>query len=447
MIHISIPNEVNTILNRLNKGGFEAYIVGGCVRDSILGKAPEDYDITTSALPSEIKECFRDCKLIDIGEKHGTIAVVFDDKPYEITTYRVDGEYSDCRHPENVTFTDRLELDLSRRDFTINAMAYNDETGLVDPFNGSLDLEYKALRCVGDPDARFNEDALRMLRAVRFASVFGFSIENRTSVSIMKNRLLLSKISVERISSELNKLLVGQNVSFILRRYKDIIAVFLPELVSTFDCEQNTPHHNKTVWKHTTAAVGAIESELILRMVMLLHDIGKPLALRTDEKGRDHFRGHNKFSAVLARSALERLKYPTRFIDDVVTLINYHDVRFSDNKRQIKHVLNSIGELNFSRLMKIQKADILSQSKYMREAKLYNITLAQKAFEEIIRDNECYTLKGLNINGSDLIHLGITDGKSIGKILNLLLEEVIDETLPNENTLLKRKALEYYNQN
>lgn len=442
---ITIPKKVSYIINKLESNGYEAFAVGGCVRDSLLGVEPKDWDITTSAKPSEIKKCFDGYQLIDIGEQHGTIGVVIDGENYEVTTYRIDGDYADNRHPEEVTFTDNIELDLSRRDFTVNAMAYNDTRGLVDPFNGETDVKYKALRCVGDADTRFSEDALRILRALRFASVYNFSIENKTASSILKNRARLSKIAVERVSSEFIKFLCGGNVNFLLRRYKDVIAVFIPEIVATFDSEQNTPHHNRTVWKHTTAAVAAIEPDPLLRTVMLLHDIGKPLALRTDSKGRDHFKGHNHFSAVLAKNLLGRLKLPTKFIEDTVTLIEYHDVRFTDNKKQIKHVLNSIGEDNFRRLIKVQCADIAAQSRYKREIKLYNMELCEKAFEEIILNNECYNLKDLNINGSDLIHLGITNGKTIGRILQLLLDSVIDEEIPNESVVLKKRALEIYN--
>lgn len=444
MLKISIPENVNSLISKLNNSGFEAYVVGGCVRDSLLGIEPNDWDITTSAKPDEIKSLFSDYQLIEVGEKHGTITVVIDYTPYEITTYRLDGAYSDNRRPDSVSFTSSLEEDLSRRDFTVNAMAYNDDNGLVDPFNGEIDLQYKALRCVGDPDKRFNEDALRILRALRFASTYNLSIEGTTSNSIVRNRLLLNNISAERIQNEFSKMLCGDNINFILRRYKDVISVFIPEIVATFECEQNTPHHNKNVWRHTTAAVSNIESNLTLRMTMFMHDIGKPLALKTDSSGRDHFKGHNHFSAVLAKNALERLKYPAKFIDDVVTLVEYHDVRFSDNKKKIKHVLNNIGIVNFERLLKVQKADILSQSKYKREIKLQNLNLACDTYKSIIDNKECYSLKSLEINGSDLIHLGITEGKIIGDILERLLDGVIDGTFENDNVYLKKEAFEIY---
>lgn len=443
---ISMPENVKMIIERLEKSGFDAYIVGGCVRDAILGIEPKDWDITTSAKTSDIKSYFSDFKLQDNGEKHGTVGVIIDGYVYEITTFRIDGEYNDNRHPDNVEFTDRIEEDLKRRDFTVNAIAYNERKGIVDPFNGEKDLSLKALRCVGNPDERFREDALRILRALRFASVYNFSIEVETACAMVRNRSLLNNIAVERISSEFNKIICGNNIGYILRRYKDIVAVIFPEIVSTFEFEQNNPHHNKTVWKQTTTAVANIEPDLLLRMVMLLHDIGKPISLETDSNNIDHFKNHNRFSMVYAKSALERLKYPTSFIDNVVLLIEYHNVHFSDNKRQIKHILNKIGVDNFKKLLLIQRADILSQSKYKREFKLNNITLAQNALNLIISNDECFNLKKLAINGSDLLHLGITDGKTIGYILENLLDSVIDETIENDNILLKKRALEIINQ-
>ncbi len=441
---INIPSDVKLIMDKLEDAGYEAYVVGGCVRDSVLGLEPKDWDLTTSAKPEEIKAVFKDYSLVEIGEQHGTIGVILDGVAYEITTYRIDGNYSDSRHPESVSFTDNLELDLSRRDFTVNAVAYSEKRGIVDPFNGMSDLRYNALRCVGNPDERFTEDPLRIMRALRFASVYNLSIEGNTAFSIVRNRLLLSKISVERIASELTKTLCGQSINFILRRYKDIFSVFLPEIVATFDCEQNNPHHNKSVWRHITASVSNIEPNPLLRVVMLLHDIGKPLALRTDSNGVDHFKGHNHFSAVLAKSALERLKFPTRFIEDTVTLIEYHDVRFNGSGRQIKHVMNKIGTENFARLMKIQRADVLAQSRYMRETKLLNIDNAEKEFNSILESGECFQLKNLGINGSDLIHLGITEGKEIGSILELLLDAVIDGTIENNSVELKKLALQIH---
>ena len=443
---IIIPDDVKLILNTLGGSGFEAYVVGGCVRDSLLGLEPKDWDVTTSAKPDEIKRLFSDFEQITSGEKHGTVAVIINHIPYEITTYRLDGDYLDSRHPESVSFTDSIEADLARRDFTVNAMAYSEAEGLVDPFNGAMDLKYLALRCVGEPDRRFGEDALRILRALRFASVYNLSIESSTSDSILRNRRLLGNISAERIAAEFSKMICGGNISFVLRRYREVIAVIFPEIVATVTCEQNTPHHNKTVWNHTVAAVAGIEGDLLLRTVMFFHDIGKPLALRTDSKGIDHFKGHNHYSAVLAENALKRLKFPTAFIENIKLLVDYHDVRMADNRKQIKHVLNNIGEENFRRLLKIQKADIEAQSGYYRDVKLGNLALTETEFEDILSSGECFSLKGLAVNGSDLLHLGISEGKAIGFILNSLLDAVINGEIANEKTALKKRAVIIYNE-
>lgn len=441
----SIPNDVRFILDTLESAGYESYLVGGCVRDLILKLEPNDWDISTSARPQCVKACFKGYNIVETGEKHGTIGVIINHTLYEITTFRVDGEYKDLRRPEKVEFTKDLFLDLSRRDFTINAIAYNDKTGFVDPYDGMYDISIKAIRCVGNPDERFNEDALRILRAVRFASVYDFNIEYKTADALIKNRNKLKNIAVERITTEFNKLLCGVNVNYVLRRYKDVIAVFLPEIVSTFNCNQNNPHHNKTVWKHTTCAVSNIRSDLLLRMVMLLHDIGKPMALKKDKKGIDHFYNHQRFSSELSRTLLERLKYPTSFIDAVVTLVDYHDVRDIKNKNHLKRLLNKIGIDNYKKLLEVQKADILAQSVFKREEKLSELENNKAMLEDIILNNECFNLKTLKINGSDLIHLGITKGVQIGYILQELLDNVIDDIIENDKNVLQKQALHIYN--
>lgn len=441
---IVLPDKVNYLLETLKYSNFEAYVVGGCVRDSILGLRPQDWDITTNATPDEIMQCFENHKLLTAGIKHGTVGVIIDDKVYEITTFRIDGDYTDNRHPETVTFSKNIENDLSRRDFTVNAMAYNQEKGLIDIYGGLEDLKYKAIRCVGDPDKRFKEDALRILRALRFASTYDFTIEIKTSDAIFNNRLLLNKISEERIASEFNKLICGDSAQYILNRYRRVISTFIPEIEVMFNYNQNTLHHNKSLWKHTTSALKRVDNDLILRLTMFFHDVGKPMAHTVDEiTGFSHFKGHNKFSVAIAESVLKRLKYSNEIINKVKTLILFHDVRFSDNKRQIKRLLSKIGEENFRDLLKIQKADILAQSTYKREEKIYNLSLAVATFEQIIKDNECLSLKDLAINGHNLIHIGITKGDDIGKTLNYLLMSVIDEKIPNEREILISEAKKF----
>lgn len=439
---IKMPVDVRMIIDRIEKNGFSAYAVGGCVRDSLLQKEPNDWDICTNALPTDILRIFQGFHTFDAGIKHGTVSVVVNSVVYEITTFRIDGEYFDNRHPENVEFTDDLITDLSRRDFTVNAMAYSERTGLVDPFDGAYDLELMAVRCVGNPVLRFNEDALRIMRALRFASCYNMAIEKHTAQATFECKNLLKNIAAERIVSEFNKLVCGESCEYILRRFKTVFAEFLPEITIMFGYEQHTPHHNKTLWRHTTCAMTNIDPEPLLRITMLLHDLGKPMACKKDPDGTAHFKGHPKFSAVMARQILERLKYSREFIDDCVTLIAYHDVRLTGSKPQIRRVMNKIGETNMRRLLKVQYADLMAQSMYKRDEKLEKFNLACKSFDEIVKEKDCFTLKQLDINGHDLIKMGITDGKQIGETLNKLLGMVMDETLENKNSILIQKAKE-----
>lgn len=439
---INLPEKVNKILSTLTNNGFEAYVVGGCVRDSLLGLTPKDWDICTNASPVKIQSCFAGYHTFDAGIKHGTVSVVLEKEVFEVTTYRIDGEYKDNRHPQSVTFTNDLSADLSRRDLTINAMAYNEANGLQDPFNGREDLQKRLVRCVGLPDRRFNEDALRIIRALRFASVYGFSVDEQTAASILTNAPLLKNISSERISAELNLLLCGDGAEEILNAYREVFAVFIPEIKPTFDFEQHTKHHNRDVWAHTTHAVASISPTVLLRMTMLLHDLGKPRACKVDADGTCHFKIHPKYSAEYADEILHRLKYPAQFIDTCLKLVLYHDIRFNGTKRQVKHIMNAIGEANMSLLFKVQRADIFAQSDYLKTQKLQSIDTAEAQFAQILDEASCFTLKQLAVNGNDLINLGITDGKKIGKTLKLLLSLVIDEKLENNKTALLQKAEE-----
>lgn len=441
-MNIVLPKNVKLIIDILNKNGFEAFVVGGCVRDSIIGLTPHDWDICTNAKPEEIKNCFSNFNTFDSGLKHGTISIVIDSEVFEVTTYRIDGAYSDNRRPDSVTFTSDITKDLARRDFTVNAMAYNEQYGLLDPYGGRNDLSEKIIRCVGNSDFRFNEDALRIIRALRFASVYDFVIENETSESISKNADLLKNIAVERISVEFNKLLCGNGAEEILNNYRDVIAVFIPEIKPMFDYSQHTKHHNRDLWRHTTYSVKSIDKMPLLRMSMLLHDIGKPKACKRDEDGTCHFKGHPKYSAEIAETILRRLKYPTNFIETCVTLIKYHDVRFNGSKRQLRHVMNAIGDKNVELLLKIQRADIMAQSDYKHKEKLEKLNLACRVYEEILADKDCFTLKQLEINGNDIKKLGVTEGVKIGKILKMLLSLVIEDKLENEKSALLNKAEE-----
>lgn len=439
---IVLPKNVKKIIDILNKNNFEAFIVGGCVRDSIIGLIPHDWDICTNAKPEEIKKCFEFFNTFDSGIKHGTISIVIDGEVYEVTTYRIDGTYSDNRRPDSITFTSDIAKDLARRDFTINAIAYNEQCGLIDPYGGREDLSDNIIRCVGNPDFRFNEDALRIIRALRFASVYDFVIENETSKSICKNADLLKNIAVERISVEFNKLLCGNGAEEILNNYSDVIAVFIPEIKPMFDYSQHTKHHNRDLWRHTTYSVKSIDNTPVLRMSMFLHDIGKPKACKRDEDGTCHFKGHPKYSAEMAETILRRLKYPTEFIETCITLIKYHDVRFNGSKRQLRHVMSAIGDKNVELLLKIQRADIMAQSDYKHKEKLEKLNLACQVYREVLADKDCFTLKQLKINGNDIKNLGVTEGVKIGKILKILLSLVIEDKLENKKSALVNKAEE-----
>ncbi|MGN0559214.1 MAG: CCA tRNA nucleotidyltransferase [Acutalibacteraceae bacterium] len=443
-MYIPLNDDVELILNKLSENGFDCYIVGGCVRDSLLGIAPHDWDITTNALPQQISRIFSSYRQFDAGIKHGTVSVVINNQVYEITTFRIDGSYTDNRRPDSVTFTADIKQDLLRRDFTVNALAYNPKTGIKDFCSGIEDIKYKALRCVGNPDERFNEDALRILRCLRFASVYGFSIEPETSRSIIRNKRLLLNISAERIKDELEKLLCGDNADFVLRRYKEVFAVIIPEIEVMFNFDQNTPHHNKTLWKHTVSSIKYIKPDPVLKMTMLLHDIGKPQTKTTDINGVSHFKGHPRLSAAMADVILHRLRFSNEFIYTVTTLINYHDYRFNGNKKMMKKVLSKIGEEMFEKLLQVQYADMMAQSMYKREEKLLNHNKTAAEFKNITEENCCLSLEDLNINGRDLLNLGIPRGKAIGSILRTLLDMVIDEEINNEKQELISKAEQLY---
>lgn len=432
--------EAKLILDLMHQNGFECYMVGGCVRDLLLGKKPSDYDFATSALPNEILECFSDYKTYNVGIKFGTVCVLINGNKFEITTYRSDGNYLDFRHPNKVNFTRNLQEDLKRRDFTINAIAYNEEKGIVDLFDSICDLKNGIIRCVGNPNERFNEDALRILRALRFSSKFNFTIDEETSKSIIDNVDLLANIANERISVELLGILTGIGVRNILDEYKDVFAFIIPELRPMFDFDQRSPYHCYDLWHHTIETINNISCDSILRMTMLLHDIGKVDTFTLTESGRGHFYGHPEVSFEKAKVILKRLKYSNEFIHTVSLLIKYHDVRFNGNRKLIKKVMSVIGKDNMELLFKVQCSDMLSQSDYKKEEKLFAIKESMIEYQKIIKEEKCFSLKQLEIDGRDLIDIGITDGHTIGQILNTCLDEVINETLENKKEVLIRRA-------
>lgn len=436
---INLPEKVNRIIHTLQSHGYEAYAVGGCVRDSILNRVPDDWDITTSATPLETKALFP--KTFDTGIEHGTITVLIDKDAFEVTTYRVDGKYEDSRHPSEVTFTRSLKEDLLRRDFTMNAMAYNEEEGLVDIFGGMQDLENKRIRCVGNASARFGEDALRILRAVRFAAQLGFDIDKETQVAIQELSPTLANISAERIQVELIKMLTSSNPGMLKKAYElGITKVILPEFDAMMQTEQENPHHQYSVGEHTLKSMEAIQPDKVLRMTMLFHDIAKPLMKTMDQNGVAHFKMHDAKGSEMTKQILKRLKFDNDTINKVVKLVLYHDYRMPAEAKNVRKAMNKIGEELFPHYLEVRKADTLAQSAYMQEEKLQNIEDVKRCYEEILKRGECVSLKTLAITGSDLIANGMQPGKEIGNVLDKLLELVIEHPEYNtKETLLKLK--------
>ena len=443
MVKLTIKPEANQIIHQLQAHGFEAFAVGGCVRNALLGLCPHDWDICTNAKPDEMRAVFADYVTHDFGLKHGTLVVMMGEEQYEVTTYRVDGVYADNRHPEQVSFTDNLTLDLSRRDFTVNAMAYNDEQGFVDPFGGREDLKNGILRCVGNPDKRFNEDSLRIMRGVRFAATYGFAVEQETAAAIHRNAALLHRIAAERIRVELTGAVCGEHVLPVFAEFRDVLATVIPELREAFDFEQKNKHHCYDVWEHILHAVAAIGRDPLLRVTMLLHDIGKPRACTTDKYGSRHFKGHQQISADMASVILKRMTFPNAFTADCLQLIIAHDIRFDGTQRQVKRVLQKLGEANMRRLFAVQRADIGAQSDYHRAEKLAAVATAERQFEELMRSRACVALRDLAVNGSDLMAIGYQEGRAVGTALNRLLDAVIDGQLPNEREKLLRAAEQF----
>ncbi len=438
---MTIFEKANYLIEIIENAGFEAYQVGGCVRDFFMERKCDDIDITTCAKPYDLEKILdeNNVKYIETGLKHGTVTAVFDGDNFEITTYRTDGEYIDNRHPENVNFVNDIDEDLSRRDFTINAIAYNpNKNEIVDLFGGQKDIENKIIKAVGDPDKRFKEDALRIMRAIRFSSTLTFEIEENTKLALFRNKELLKNVSAERIFTELSKLLLGDNVFNVLTEYKEILGVIIPELVPIFNCEQNTVWHIYDVYTHTAKTVKESPKILPLRLTMLLHDIGKPLAKTTDDNGVDHFKGHQKISADLAAPILKRFKISNELFDRVMLIIPIHDIHIGTKKKNIKKWLNRLGEQGIRDLIEVKRADKLGQNPEMTGEELQNLITTEALVDEIIDNGEPYSVKDLKINGFDLINLGFK-GKMIGDILSAVLEKVIDGELENE----KETEIEY----
>ncbi len=424
-INIKLPENVNKIIHTLTAHGFEAYAVGGCVRDVLLGRNPQDWDITTSARPEQVKHLFS--HTIDTGIQHGTVTVMLEHIGYEVTTYRIDGEYEDARHPKDVTFTVNLLEDLKRRDFTINAMAYNDKNGLVDAYGGMEDLQKRMIRCVGDAEERFTEDALRMLRAVRFAAQLGFSIDETTQNAIRILAPSIAKVSAERIQTEISKLLVSNQPQELLTAYKlGLTAIFLPEFDAMMETPQNTKHHMYSVGMHTIHSLEHIPADKILRLTMLFHDIAKPVCISTDSDGYNHFHGHPQKGAQMTEEILRRLKFDNDTIEKVGKLVLYHDDRPPITEKNVRRAISRIGLAQYPNLFAVKKADTLAQSDYCREKKLQYIKEYQAFYEKILSEQQCVQKKDMAINGRDLIALGMKQGKELGSVLDCIFEEVLE---------------------
>ncbi len=434
-----LPTYVREALERLSASGFEAWLVGGCVRDRLMGVTPHDYDITSAATPAEVKAVFSGERIIDTGLRHGTVTVLLSGRPVEITTFRTEDTYSDHRHPDSVAFTRTLREDLARRDFTVNAIAMNAEGKLCDPFGGEADLRSRLLRAVGDPSARFREDALRILRCARFSSVLGFAVEPDTAAAMVSCRTLLRYVSAERIYSELTKLLCGRNVRRVLMEHADVLYAVLPELAPMEGFDQRNFHHVYDVWAHTARVVEAVPPEPRLRWAALFHDAGKPACFTLDEQGVGHFRGHAEMSRALADAALRRLKTDNATREAADLLIRFHDWPLEPSAPMVRRALRRLGSEGFRDLIALKRADNLAQApEFRNRQRTYDELEALAA--QILAEQQAFSLKDLAVNGDDLRALGMTPGPEMGRILNELLEAVISERLPNEQSTLLAEA-------
>ena len=432
-----LPEQVNTVLRRLRDAGCAAYAVGGCVRDRLMGMTPKDYDVATAALPAQTAAVFAGEKLIETGMKHGTVTVLLRGMPIEITTFRVDGSYTDARHPDAVAFTPSLTEDLARRDFTVNAMALGEDGAVIDPFGGEADLAAGVIRCVGDPDERFKEDALRILRALRFASVLGFAVEGETADALRRNRERLKRISAERVAEELCKLICGRDVKRVLLTYAETLGAVLPELLPMRGFDQRNRHHIYDVLEHTAVAMEHVPPEPVLRWAALLHDSGKPACFTLDAKGEGHFYGHPKESARIADAALRRLRLDTATREQAVLLVQYHDTQIEPTEKAVRRALNKYGPEALFRLLMLKRADNLAQSPEYRE-RLAQCDAVERLARDILARKDCFSRKDLAVRGGDLIAAGVAPGPALGAALQTLLDAVIDGRAENERDALLR---------
>ncbi|HCO62154.1 MAG TPA: tRNA nucleotidyltransferase [Clostridiales bacterium] len=439
-----IPALVRWVLQQLEQAGYQGYLVGGCVRDLLRNAIPQDWDICTSARPEEIEQVFSGCPMADTGRQHGTITVLAQGGPYEITTFRVDGEYSDGRRPDAVRFVSELEADLARRDFTVNAMAMDGRGRIYDPFGGQADLRAGVIRCVGTPERRFQEDALRVMRGIRFCSVLGFSMEAGTAQGVHACRRGLERVAAERIRQELTKLLQGPDVGRVLREFADVLWVFWPELEQMVGVEQHNPWHRWDVWEHTVRAVECVPPDLVLRLTMLLHDLGKPVCRTTDREGIDHFYGHQTHSARMAGEMLERLRFDRRTKRQVVELVTIHDERLRLEDGYLRHQISHLGVERWHQLLTIQRADRIAQGSGRSAAALEQLEQIARRGEALIQSGSCLGLKELDIDGNHLLAAGVPAGAAVGEILRRLLDLVLEGRVANRRGELLQAARQLY---
>ena len=441
-MNLILPDSASFVLARLEQAGFPAYVVGGCVRDSLLGLQPHDWDICTAALPEQMQAVFRDLHTVETGLKHGTLTVVVNHEPYEVTTFRVDGDYSDHRHPDAVVFVSDLTKDLARRDFTVNAMAWSPRAGLEDPFDGRTDLAVGMIRCVGEPEQRFEEDALRVLRALRFAAVYDFTIEPATAAALRAKAPDLKLVAGERVREELLRLLCGKAAGRILREYPEVLAEIIPEIRPMIGYDQQNHHHSYDLWEHTVRGVEGVPADPVLRLTMLLHDTGKPAVRTTDAKGEGHYYGHPKVSEKIARKTAEALHLDNAFRDRLCRLVLHHDTPLRTGSGEINtdrsfllRRLNRFGEEDLRALFLIHCADRTATGYSSPEREKARLLDREKALDALLAEKPCYTLKDLAVNGNDLVAAGL-NGKAVGETLQALLEAVMDGKLPNEREAL-----------
>ena len=442
---IPLPPSARQVLDTLHRAGYEAWIVGGAVRDAVSGlREPHDWDVTTDALPEQTAALFPAERVIPTGLKHGTVTVLADGLPVEVTTFRVDGDYSDHRHPDRVRFTRSLEEDLARRDFTMNAMAYDPRQGLYDPFGGAADLRAGLVRCVGEPDRRFGEDALRILRALRFASQFRMEIEGETAAAARRGSAMLREVAAERVQEELTRLLLGPGAAAVLREFGEVAAVPIPELTPAFGLEQHNPHHDRDVWEHTLAVVDAVPDQDVLRWAALLHDLGKPACFTRGADGVGHFYGHGEQSLAIARRILRRLRFDNDRRERIELLVRLHDAPLEPERRILLRLLRRCGEEGTRQLIALHRADTLGQSP-MSRPRLARYDEAEKLLDALLNEQACFSLKDLAVDGRDAMALGLR-GPAVGRALNACLDAVTECRAPNERegllALLRRYAEE-----